>query len=113
VACMQAKPVTLAAMYVGFKTFCWTFVGSMLIGQCSRCNQKPSTPCKDDADVQTAQHVSSAMSRRVFAGISMGFASSLAFKTHLLRSDDSHSPLESNMVSACALCYRMSTIVHT
>jgi hypothetical protein len=33
------------------------------------------------------------------AGISMGFASSLAFKTHMLRSDDSHSPLESNMVS--------------
>jgi hypothetical protein len=32
---MQAKPVTLAAMYVGFKTFCWTFVGSMLIGQCA------------------------------------------------------------------------------
>lgn len=29
----QAKPVTLGAMYVGFKTFCWTFVGSMLIGE--------------------------------------------------------------------------------
>lgn len=29
----------------------------------------------------------------------MGFASSLAFKTHVLRSDDNHSPLEANMVS--------------
>ena len=38
------------------------------------------------------------MSRKLFTGISVGFASSLAFKTHVLRSDDNHSPLEANMV---------------
>lgn len=36
---------------------------------------------------------------KLFTGISVGFASSLAFKTHVLRSDDNHSPLEANMVS--------------
>jgi hypothetical protein len=39
------------------------------------------------------------MSCKPFTGISVGFASSLAFKTHVLRSDDNHSPLEANMVS--------------
>jgi hypothetical protein len=38
------------------------------------------------------------MSWKLFTGISVGFASSLAFKTHVLRSDDNHSPLEANMV---------------
>ena len=28
----------------------------------------------------------------------MGFASSLAFKSHMLRTEDAHSPLEANMV---------------
>lgn len=47
----QAKPVTLAAVYVGFKTFCWTFVGSMLIGQCIFHSQWTSSPC-DSQHVQ-------------------------------------------------------------